>query len=87
MGIDRIRPLIGRAVTVSDQGAILAEGVLQHARQERATYRPVPGSGTWSGDVLVLVVGDKTLEVSTSINVEAGTHKTLRSRHPSRAQE
>ena len=71
MRIDLIRPLIGRAVTVSDHDTVLAEGVLQHARRERATYRPVPGGGTWSGDVLVLVVGDRTLEVSTSVDVEA----------------
>ncbi len=70
MGIDRLKGLIGHTVTVSDQGAVVAQGVLQHARQQAATYRPTPGGGTWSGDVLVLVVGEETLEVSTRARVE-----------------
>lgn len=70
MGIDRLRGLIGHTVTVRDQGAVVAEGVLQHARQQTATYRSIPGDGTWSGDVLVLVVGEQTLEVSTRAQVQ-----------------
>lgn len=70
MGIDRLKGLIGHTATVSDQGAVVAHGVLQHARQQVATYRPAPGDGTWSGDVLVLVVGEETREVSTRAKVE-----------------
>ena len=69
-GLKEIQTLTGQSVQVTDGGKRVAEGVLQHVRREHASYRPSPSGGTWSGDVIVLVVGEETHEVSCDVVVE-----------------